>query len=404
MIIEDAYIRKVFDCRGEITVEVEILTTSGFGRASAPSGASIGAHEVVTFPKQGIDSAITKFQDEVAPKLIGMDASSQREIDALLHEIDGTDDFSNIGGSVSVATSIAVAKAAADALCLPLYQYLGGTFADNLPSPMGNIIGGGKHAVGGTDIQEFLVISFADSVFDSIEANALVHAYVKERLQRMFRDRAIGKGDEGAWVAELGNEKALEMLSDVCDAVSSELNIEIRPALDIAASEIYRNGKYYYKEDVLNADEQIDFISELVEKYSLYSVEDPLQEEDFDGYTSLTETIGERCLVIGDDLFATNVNRLEKGISLKAGNAILIKPNQVGTLTDTYETIKLAHAHDFKTIISHRSGETEDNYVAHIAVAFNCHAIKTGAVGGERTAKLNELIRIEEELKQEKGE
>ena len=394
-IIKDLCIRKIMDSRGNPTVEVDIFTTTGFGRCAAPSGASVGTYEVMAFPKNGVDSAISFFKKSVVPKLVDMDASDQSGIDAALHELDGTEKFSKIGGNVAVALSIACAKASADAFCLPLYRYLGGGFASKIPKPLGNVLGGGKHAIGGPDIQEFLVTTFAP-IKEAVFGNAEVHKKVKEELKHRFPGAAIGRGDEGAWVAHLGNEEALDVVSYACKNVSERTGFEIKPSLDFAASEFYKDGKYRYKDKVLGPEEQINFVAALVDKYGLYLVEDPLNENDFEGFAKLTEMIGGRCIVVGDDLFVTNKKRLEKGIKMGACNSILIKPNQIGTLTDMFETISLAQSNGYTRVMSHRSGETTDDAIAHLAVAFGCQIIKTGTVGGERTAKLNELIRIGE--------
>ncbi len=398
--IEEIVIRKIMDSRGKPTVEVEVFTPNGVGVAAAPSGASTGEHEVMAFPEKGVDAAIEQFRKIVIPELLDVDTVDQRYVDRLLHELDGTPNFAKLGGNVSVATSIAVAKAAADSLCMPLYAYLGGTFANRLPYPMGNVIGGGAHAVGGTDIQEYLAVSMSSSASKNVFSNALVHRRIKEKLTKKFPNEPIGKGDEGAWTVKLGNEDALKLVAEVCDTVSDEEKIEVRPAIDFAASEFYKDGKYVYKRDnkSYTTDEQVKFVASLVDKYKLFSVEDPLEQNDYEGYMKLTKEIGDRCIVIGDDIFTTNKARLKKGIEMHAANAILIKPNQIGTLTDMFETIDLAHRNEFKTVVSHRSGETCDETIAHIAVAFGAIAIKTGTVGGERGAKLNELIRIQEDL------
>ncbi len=397
-VIEDVVIRKILDSRGNPTVEVEIFTPNGCGTASAPSGASTGAFEVLAFPKEGIDHAVSVFTEDAVPMLLGRDVCEQQEIDALLVEIDGTDNFSLMGGNIATATSLAVAKAAAFALGLPLYRYLGGAFTARIPHPLGNVLGGGKHAVGGTDIQEYSALAMAPSARESIFANAQVHMTVKKRLRERFPETAIGKGDEGAWVAKMDNEEALELVAESCLEVSDSVNFPILPGLDIAASELYKNSRYHYKNGDLDREEQIEFVTHLVDNYKLSLVEDPLDQEDFKGYHELTKAVGDRCIIVGDDLFVTNPQRVKKGIEMKAANAVLIKPNQIGTLSKTIETIKLAHENGYKTVISHRSGETTDSTIAHIGVAFGCHAIKTGVVGGERTAKLNELIRIEEEI------
>ncbi|MEM2870289.1 MAG: enolase C-terminal domain-like protein [Thermoplasmata archaeon] len=401
--IQSLWARKILDSRGNPTVEVDIWTEDGFGSAAAPSGASTGAHEVQAFPPQGVDFAVRQFKEEFAPALKGMNVFLQRRFDVELKRLDGTSNFRRMGGNVAVAASLALARAAANTLGVPLYQYLGGAFAGYcIPYPLANVLGGGRHARGGTDIQEFLVISFGPTVADCVFANALIHKKVGEALGKKLSGAALGKGDEGAWVARIGNIEALELVSKCCAEVSRELGFQIQPALDFAASELYRNERYCYKEKKLTREKQLDFVEKLVRDYNLYLVEDPLEQEDFHGYVELTERIGRDCLVVGDDLFVTSTKRIKKGIDLGACNAVLIKPNQVGTLSDTYDAVCLAEQSGYKTVISHRSGETEDNCLAHLGVAFSCHAIKTGAVGGERCAKLNELIRIQEIITKEK--
>lgn len=396
--IEKINIRKILDSRGNPTVEVEIYTASGYGCAAAPSGASTGSNEVEAFPEKGVDYAIENFEKTVAPELLSLDVTEQDHIDVLLQELDGTEHFQNIGGNVAVATSLAVAKAAAFSYGLPLYRYLGGSLANAMPFPLGNVLGGGAHAIGGTDIQEYLATALGPTVKKSIFANALVHGNVRKMLLKRFPKSVIGKGDEGGWIAKMDNEEALELVAEACGEVSDIVGFPIKPSLDFAASELYENGKYHYKNQVLDKEGQIDFVTKLIDDFDLYIVEDPLEEDDFDGYAELNKAVGKRCLIVGDDLFVTNCARLNLGISKAAANAILIKPNQVGTLTSTVEAIRVAHENGYRTIMSHRSGETADNTIAHIAVAFGCHAIKTGVVGGERTAKLNELIRIEDEF------
>jgi enolase len=386
--IESIHIRKIIDSRGNPTVEVEVRTPDGFGSAAAPSGASTGVHEVQAFPAQGVDFAVEQFRGEFAGKLLGMDVRFQRRFDNELKELDGTANFSKMGGNVAVASSLAFAKAAAATYKVPLFLYLGGAFAGyGVPYPMGNVLGGGRHAIGGTDIQEYLVISFGQTVSDCVFGNALVHKKLKTALVKKFPNSAIGKGDEGAWVARLGNEEALALVADCCKEASGELGFPVQPSLDIAASELYKKGFYHYKERKLNPAKQIDFVEKLIKTYKLYSVEDPLDQDDFAGYSELTERVGSNCLII------------KKGVDMGACNTVLIKPNQVGTLSDTFDSISLAHQHGYKTVISHRSGETEDTSIAHLGVAFGCHAIKTGVVGSERTSKLNELIRIQEKVR-----
>jgi enolase len=397
--IDRIEIRKILDSRGSSTVEVDVGTEGGFGRASAPAGASTGASEAVGFSPGGIDADVRNFRSKVAPALIGMDAGEQKAVDGKLHELDGTDNFSGIGGSIAIATSLAVAKAAASAAGVPLYEHLAGSKDVSMPRPLGNVLGGGAHAVGGTDIQEFLSLASGTSVVDAIAANSELHRLVKRRLIELLPHDAIGKGDEGAWVANVGNEVALDILSGSCSEVTQETGVRCSPGLDIAASSFYSGGEYHYREGTLSREDQIGFVADIVDEYRLTYVEDPLFEEDFEGFATLTELCGKKCLIVGDDLFVTNTRMLEKGIDMGAANATIIKPNQIGTLTDTLDAIAMAKQAGYETIVSHRSGETTDDAIAHIGVAFRCFAIKTGVVGGERIAKLNELIRIEEELK-----
>lgn len=397
--ITDFGIRRILDSRGNLTVEVDIRTEDGFGRASAPSGASTGKHEVASFSPGGIDADVANFVSEVGPALKGMDAAQQARIDGQLHNLDGTGNFSKIGGSIAIATSIAVAKAAADSEGLPLYRYLAGSKDVSIPIPLGNVLGGGAHAVGGTDIQEFLSLASGHSAYEAIVANAKLHRLVKENLVEHLPGDAIGKGDEGAWVANIGNEEALDILTETCRQITRQTGVRCSPSLDMAASTFFSKGKYHYREGTLSAEEQIGFVADLIDEYNLAYVEDPLFEEDFEGSAELTDLCGKKCLIVGDDLFVSSKKRLQKGIDVGAGNAIIIKPNQIGTLTDTIDTLSLAKEAGYKAIASHRSGETTDEAIAHFAVAFRCFALKTGAVGGERIAKLNELVRIEEDLK-----
>ncbi|MEM3300957.1 MAG: phosphopyruvate hydratase [Thermoplasmata archaeon] len=400
-IIDDINIRKVLDSRGNKTVEVDILTISGaFGSAIAPAGASKGSHEVLDYPPKGIDEAIKIYKEKVIPELIGMDVLDQKSIDSLLHEIDGTENFSTIGGNLAIATSIAASKAGADFLGIPLYKYIGGVNAVKVPFPVGNVIGGGKHAINGTTIQEFLVITMADNVRNSIFTNAEIHKAIGKKLKEKLPNTSIGMGDEKAWVASIGDEDAFEILVNVIDEFKSSTGYKIYPAVDFAASSFYSNGKYKYRDRELTKEEQIEYVVNLVEKYSLYFVEDPLEENDYDGFSKLTELLGSKCLIVGDDIFVTNIERFRKGVEMNAANAILLKPNQIGTLSDFIKTVNFAKESGYATVFSHRSGETEDSYLADIAVGLNGDYIKTGTVGGERTTKLNQLIRIEEELEE----
>jgi len=336
-------------------------------------------------------------EEKVLPNLIGLSSYNQENFDKTLRDIDGTSNFSNIGGNVTVALSLACAKAAADSKKIGLYEHVGKAENYALPAPMANVLGGGAHAIGGTDIQEYLVTSFSNDINSAIEANADVHKKVGSLLKEKFPNVALGKGDEGAWVAPMENVEALELVVAAANEVEKETGIEIKPGLDMAASEFYKDGKYRYKEQTLTPEKQVDFVAGLIEEYDLHSVEDPLDQEDFESWASLTDQTD--ALIIGDDLYVTNTERLQKGIEMGATNSILIKPNQIGTLTDTINAVELANKADMATVISHRSGETTDATIAHLGVAFGSHAIKTGIMGGERIAKLNELVRISEQLR-----
>lgn len=390
--------RQILDSRGNPTVECDVWTDEGFGTAAAPSGASTGANEVVAFPKGSVEEGIRQANARFVPSLDGMDASDQEAVDAALEEADGTPNFESIGGNVAVATSLAVAKAAADDEGIPLFQYLGGTLARTFPIPFGNVLGGGAHAIGGTEIQEFMAVPETRSPASSVFAQARVHKEVARALKERLRDTAIGKGDEGAWVAPVTNEEALEVVGEACELVGSDLKLGIGIALDVAATELWDGQAYVYKDRKRTTEEQLSFLTDLVDRFPIVSIEDPFHEEDFDAHAQLTAAVGERCMVVGDDLFTTNEDRLRRGIEQSSATAILIKPNQVGTLTRTVRTVQLAHASGLRTVMSHRSGETPDDTIAHLAVALGSHAIKTGVVGGERIAKLNELIRIEERI------
>lgn len=403
-VIEDIRVRKILDSRGNPTLEVDVVTWNGFGRAAAPSGASTGAREVVAFPEGGVDKIIGEVEDIISSELIGMDAEDLNEIDLVLKEIDGTENLASIGGNTTVAVSMATAKAAASSYNMPLYKFLGGNMQTEIPFPLGNMINGGAHAgKNAPDIQEFLVVPVgAESITEAVFTNVNVHKKIRELIQSKDGSFTGGKGDEGGWAPNLTNLEAIEIQVKACETVSEETGVLVKPSLDMAASEFW-NGeteKYVYAKEGTNRStgEQVDYVSELVETYGYYYIEDPIREGDFDGFSELTKKAGKKCLICGDDLFVTNAEILEEGIEKKSGNSIIIKPNQIGTLTDTYKTVELARNNKYVPVVSHRSGETTDDTIAHIAVAFSCPIIKTGAVGGERIAKLNELIRIEEEM------
>ena len=390
--IQQINLRTILDSRGNPTVEAEVVAEGATGRAAAPSGASTGMYEAkVRRPHEAIADA----ESTLIPYLLGVEVTDQPGLDGILREIDGTSDFSSVCANVSVAISLASAKAAAASLGLPLFRYLGGAFAYDTPYPLGNVIGGGAHAENATDIQEFLVVpTGAMNSEEGVFANAAVHREIKELL--IARGKGCGKGDEGAWAPRIQDIEAFDLVQEAVNAISDELLIEIRMGIDVAASELWKDGAYVYRDARRSTEDQVDYIAGLVDRYELAYVEDPLQEEDFEGFSSLTEQVGDRCLICGDDLYVTNVERIETGIEADASNCVLIKPNQIGTLTDTYEAIKMAHSYGMETVMSHRSGETTDETIAHLATAFGCIYLKTGVVGGERIAKLNELIRIEE--------
>jgi len=376
---------------------VDVVTARGFGRCAAPSGASTGKFEAVSYPEGSVDKAIRGVKESIAPEIVGMDAEEQELIDSALRSLDGTENFSNIGGNTAVAVSLAVAKAAASSQGAPLFKYLGGDSA-YLPHPLGNVIGGGAHASNATDIQEFLVIPIgASNVQQALWTNSVVHKRVKDELLGLGTG-SLGKGDEGAWAPSIGDEEAFEVLSRVTAEVGDELGVEILLGVDVASSEMWdpQKRRYVYQREGVERtrEEQVEHILGLIERYKLYYVEDPLEEEDFQGFAELTK--GSKALICGDDLYATNIKRIEKGIKAGSSRAVLIKPNQIGTLTDTFKAIELANKYSLATVFSHRSGETGDETIAHLAVAFECPMIKTGVVGGERVAKLNELIRIGE--------
>jgi len=394
--IEQVTLRAILDSRGNRTVEADVTTESGgFGRAAAPSGASTGEHEAIELP---VDVAIAAAREKAVPRLEGrVYAGDQRAVDTALHAADGSENFSDIGANSAVAISMAAAKAAADVLGAPLYQHLGGAFRGrNFPIPLGNVIGGGEHAADATDIQEFLAAPVgAPSIREAVFANAAVHQAVGTILAD--RDIPAAKGDEGAWAPAIDDTEAFEILAEATDRVSDDVGFEIGFGLDVAASELYQDGVYRYRDADRSTDDQIDYVAGLVDEYDLVYVEDPLDENDYEAFADLTDRVGNRTLVCGDDLFVTNTDRLGHGIDVGAANSVLIKPNQIGTLADAFDAIELAVENGYEPVISHRSGETEDATISHLAVATDAPFIKTGSVGGERTAKLNELIRIADE-------
>lgn len=399
-IIEDLIARKIFNSRGEETVEVDVMTTSGFGRASAPAGKSRGKAEVVYYPQGGVDQALKKVDELIAPELAGLNADFQEEIDSTLHEIDGTNNFKVIGGNTAFAVSLANAEAAANSHGMLLFQFLGGSKASTLPYPLGNTISGGQHARGkAPDIQEFLALPHgAETFLEAATANTQIHKKVSDALKKKSPIFSGGKSDEGAWIANITDSDAFEIMVRACEEVGNELDFECGFGLDVASSSLWKekNERYVYDREGKKLDdgEQLEYMLELIEKYHLSYVEDPFHEDDFESFAELTKK-AKNCLICGDDLFTTNNERLMQGIKLGSGNAIIIKVNQIGTLTDALETIEDAQGHGYTTVMSHRSGDTCDWHISHLAVAFNCPIIKTGIVEGARIAKINELIRIE---------
>ncbi|WP_299235030.1 phosphopyruvate hydratase [Natronomonas sp.] len=400
-LITEVRLRRILDSRGSPTVEAEVRTENGgFGRGAAPSGASTGEYEAVEIPAE---EAIANARELAVPRIEGqVYAGDQRGVDSALRGADGTGDFSEIGANSAVAISMAAARAAADVLGAPLYQHLGGAFRGREgPVPLGNVIGGGEHAADATHIQEFLAAPVgAPSVDDAVFANAAVHGEAGDILAE--RGIAAAKGDEGAWAPSIDDEEAFEIMDEAVGRVSERVGFEIGFGLDMAGAELYEDGVYHYGEETKTPDEQREYVAHLISEYDLVYVEDPLDEDDFEGFAALVDRVGRgpngrggRPLICGDDLFVTNTDRIERGIEAGAANSVLIKPNQIGTLSEAFDAIEMATRNGYEPVVSHRSGETEDTTIAHLAVATGAPFIKTGTVGGERTAKLNELIRIE---------
>ncbi len=409
-IISDIYAREVLDSRGNPTIEVEVILESGaMGRAIVPSGASTGAHEAVElrdndnnrYLGKGVLTAVTNVNEVIAPELIDMDALDQIGIDEFLIQLDGTPNKSKLGANAILAVSMAVARAAADALGLPLYVYLGGVNAKTLPIPMMNILNGGEHADNNVDIQEFMIMPVgADNFREGLRMGAEIYHNLKSVLKKKGMNTAVG--DEGGFAPNLSsNEEAIIMIMEAVEQSGYKAGEEVFIALDIAATEIYKDNKYHLVGEgiIKTADEMIDYYEGLVDKYPIISIEDGLAEDDWDGWARLSERLGKKVQLVGDDLFVTNTERLEKGINNNIANSILIKVNQIGTLTETLDTIEMAKRAGYTTVISHRSGETEDSIIADLAVAVNAGQIKTGAPSRtDRVAKYNQLLRIEDEL------
>jgi len=408
--IFDVHAREILDSRGNPTVEVEVALASGaFGRAAVPSGASTGTFEAVElrdgdknrYLGKGVRKAIENVNEIIAPEIIGLDALDQCKIDKTLIELDGTPNKGKLGANAILGVSLAVAKAAAEYCGLSLYRYIGGAGARELPVPLMNILNGGKHADSGVDIQEFMIAPCgAPSFSEALRMGAEVFHHLAKVLKR--RGYSIGVGDEGGFAPNLhSSEEAIEVIIEAIQAAGYEPGKDVFLALDVAASELFQDGIYIFSREGVkrNIDEMIEFYQSLVDKYPIVSIEDALSEEDWEGWKKLTFALGEKIQLVGDDLFVTNKERLLRGIREKCCNSILIKLNQIGTLSETLETIEIAKRAGYTSIISHRSGETEDTTIADLAVATNTGQIKTGSLcRSERIAKYNQLLRIEEEL------
>lgn len=410
--IVDVYAREVLDSRGNPTLEVEVMSEDGgFGRAIVPSGASTGAHEAVElrdnderYMGKGVEQAVRNVNEIIAKELVGFEVLNQITIDKYLIELDGTDSKSKLGANATLGVSIAVAKAAADELGLPLYEYLGGAGARTLPVPMMNILNGGKHADNNVDIQEFMIMPVGGVDFkESLRMCAEVYHNLKKVLKSEGLSTAVG--DEGGFAPDLkSNEDAISYIIKAVEKAGYKPGKDIYIAIDAAASEFYENGKYNLKGEnkILTSKEMVEYYKYLVDKYPIISLEDGLFEDDWEGWQELTKELGKKIQIVGDDLFVTNIKRLKEGVEKKAGNSILIKLNQIGTITETLETIEYAKKHGYTCVISHRSGETEDVTIADLAVAINAGQIKTGAPARtDRVAKYNQLLRIEDALGEE---
>ncbi|THE16415.1 phosphopyruvate hydratase [Kocuria rosea] len=406
--ITAVHARQILDSRGNPTVEVEVLLEDGsYGRAAVPSGASTGAFEAVerrdgdkkVYLGKGVLDAVKAVDEEIAEAVIGLDATDQRLVDRTMLDLDGTDNKGSLGANAILGVSLAVARAAANASDLELYKYLGGPNAHVLPVPMMNILNGGSHADSNVDIQEFMIAPIGAATFsEALRTGVEVYHSLKGVLKE--RGLATGLGDEGGFAPNLeSNRAALDLISEAIEKAGYTVGTDVALALDVASSEFFENGKYSFEGMQLSAAEMTSYYEELVRDYPIVSIEDPLDEDDWAGWQALTASVGTQVQIVGDDLFVTNPERLARGIDEGAGNALLVKVNQIGSLTETFDAISLAQRHMFHCMISHRSGETEDTTIADIAVATNAGQIKTGAPArSERVAKYNQLLRIEEEL------
>jgi enolase len=408
--IVDVYAREILDSRGNPTVEAEVTLEDGStGRAAVPSGASTGAHEAVElrdgdksrYLGKGVLKAVAAVNDEIFPELLGMDATDQRTIDRMLIDLDGTPNKSRLGANAILGVSMAVAKAAAQASALPLYRYVGGANAHVLPTPMMNIINGGAHADNPIDIQEFMVMPVGfDNFADALRCGAEIFHTLKKGLAAAGHNTNVG--DEGGFAPNLkSTDDALGFIMKSVEAAGYQPGEDVVLALDAAATEFYKKGNYELEGEgkLLSSDQMAAYWTDLVKRFPIVSIEDGMAEDDWEGWIALTKAIGDKCQLVGDDLFVTNTTRLAEGIQRNAGNAILVKVNQIGTLTETLEAVQLAQINRYGAVMSHRSGETEDSTIADLAVATNCGQIKTGSLArSDRLAKYNQLLRIEDEL------
>jgi len=408
--IVDVYAREILDSRGNPTVEAEVMLADGtVGRAAVPSGASTGSYEALElrdgdpdrYGGKGVEKAVANINDTIGPELEGLDATMQMEIDNIMIELDGTHNKEKLGANAILAVSLACAKAAAESLGLPLYRYIGGTWAHVLPVPLMNILNGGAHADNNVDIQEFMIAPVGAVTFrEALRMGAEVFHSLRSVVRKKGLNTAVG--DEGGIAPDLkSNEEALDLIISAIEAAGYKPGDDVLIALDAAASEMYKDGLYVFEGEgkKRTSEEMVEFWTDLVSRYPIISIEDGFAEDDWDGWKKMTENLGDRVQIVGDDLFVTNTERIERGIRDGVGNSVLIKVNQIGTLTETLAAIDMAHRAGYTAVISHRSGETEDVTISHIAVATNSGQIKTGAPSRtDRVAKYNELLRIEDLL------
>ena len=401
------FAREIMDSRGNPTVEAGVVLDDGtLATAGVPSGASTGVHEAHElrdggdrYLGKGVLKAVDNVNEEIADELAGLEADDQRLIDMVMLELDGTENKSRLGANAILGVSMAVARAAAESAGLPLYRYIGGPNAHVLPVPMMNILNGGAHADSGVDVQEFMIAPIgADTFSEALRVGAEVYHTLKGVIKE--KGLSTGLGDEGGFAPSVESTRAaLDLIVEAIEKAGFKAGEDVALALDVASSEFFTDGKYHFEGQELSAEEMSKVYEELVEEYPIVSIEDPLQEDDWEGYVALNAAIGDKVQLVGDDLFVTNPARLKEGIEKKAANSMLVKVNQIGTLTETFDAVDMAHRAGYTTMMSHRSGETEDTTIADLAVALNCGQIKTGAPArSERVAKYNQLLRIEQEL------